>query len=82
MYVLHHVSYYGTRTLVAEGSIERCVDAAQTYIARNVPFSWNIIERVTSREWEICEPEDSVMVPEVCGTLTITKVTDPYECLY
>lgn len=82
MYTLHHISYSGIKRLIAEGGADHCAACARSFIATNIPLSWDVNIIRESREWEICEPEDSSMVSDLCGYLLIEKVANIYEEMY
>lgn len=78
MYKVNHASYCGT------DSVPSCFDErqeARDYAAdrlRRYRRRFNVVTLKRGAQWEVCEPDDAAMVPDACGTLSLSHVT--YEC--
>jgi hypothetical protein len=78
MYLVKHVSYCGmTGVPEAQESLRdarrECARRLRSYRRR-----FKVATLEPGAQWEILEPEDSAMVPDACGTLSIKRVT--FEC--
>lgn len=74
MYTLNHYAYCGMSMKIAEGDEQDVRQAAAKYLRgkRNQDFPIHSLNKGT--RWEICEPEDVMMVPDCCGILKINFV--------
>jgi hypothetical protein len=78
MYQVEHISYCGMR------GIPTCFDTeeeARQYAAdfiRRYRRRYKLTTLQPGEKWEVLEPENTVLVPDACGVLSIEHVT--YEC--
>jgi hypothetical protein len=76
---LDHFAYCGMPIPILEGSEEECRQRAARRLSYLRSEEFPIITRVIGREWEICEPEDCCLVPDLCGILAISPIPQKIE---
>jgi hypothetical protein len=78
MYRLNHHAYCGMSGIADtfEDSTDARKAAARRIRDYRASFKVTTLER--GERWEVLEPEDSVMVPDACGTLVLQHET--FEC--
>src|SRR5579864_5248574 len=77
-------AYCGMSIPIKEGAKDDVRSAAARYLRRLRREGFPVVTMESGREWEIQEPEDSVLVPDECGLLTIRAIPVPtfrcWEC--
>lgn len=76
MYTLNHYAYCGMSMQLAEGDEDSVRIAAAKYLRRKRNQDYPVHSLDKGTRWEICEPEDCMMVPDCCGILRINVVED------
>ena len=78
MYRLNHVAYCGMPGVPEyfDDPQDARKDAAERLRRYRRRYAVTTLER--GKEWEIMEPEDSVLVPDACGVLYLSHIT--FEC--
>ena len=79
MYYLTRYAYCGMRVPV--GTFE-CRDDARRAAARALgqfrAEGFPVVTLDRGECWEVCEPDDAVMVPDACGTIVLRR--ESFEC--
>lgn len=75
MYSLTHYAYCGMSIKIAEGDHSDVRSAAAKLISRRRK-DYPVYTLDKGNRWEICEPEDCMMVPDNCGILKIEFESD------
>jgi len=78
MYTLNHHAYCGMSGIEEEHEDKPDARKEAADRLRAYRQNFHITTLVRGAEWEIQEPEDSVMVPDECGVLALRHVT--FEC--
>ena len=79
MYLVNFHSYCGMSNRIAtcEDETEARLEALAIILARRLD-GYTVTTLQRGAEWEVLEPDDSIMVPDDCGILHIKHVT--YQC--
>lgn len=78
MYTLEHFGYCGMRTIHRTYSDESEAREAAADLLRKFRRKFDTQTITKGSQWEILEPADSVMVPDMCGCLYLTAET--WQC--
>lgn len=77
-YVVKHIAYCGMSHVIDEfEDREDAVDRAKKRLAWCKEHGCSIDVITEDEEWEVCEPEGCLMVPDYCGLLVIRCVEVP-----
>ena len=77
-YKLRFVAYCGMGYTIGEYETRDDARSAAADRLRSLRREYAVTTLTQGTSWEILEPDDAVLVPDECGTLSLLHIT--YEC--